>query len=725
MTAKMDYQRVMDSFADAVVASDGADRIVYANLAAERLLGWTRGELLGKPLTHIMPERLRAAHEAGFRRYMATRQGRILGKPVRVPALHREGHEVEVELTLSAYPLEEGDLVVAALRDLRERVELERQLAAQRHLRAQNAVLSALMQAQGLEDAMVAVLQGIGEALEWDAGIFWKVDPVLQRLQVSSTWTSATGAAQAFLEASRQRAFAPGDGLPGRVWQSQRFQWSRDVVQDGRYPRRREAAAEGLHGALLFPIFSSSQVYGVLEFLCRSPREPDEALVQTMESVGFQLGQFLERNRTVEALRDSEARLRLLAEASAVLGTSLDSHETLRALARLVVPRVADWCSVSLQEQEEAAPTQVVVAHVDAAKEAWALELQQRFPPDPAAPRGAISVIRTGRPEMYPDIPDALLQASARSPEHLRLLREVGMRSALIVPMKARGRTFGAITLVAAESGRRYAADDLAMAQELADRASVAVDNARLYREAQQAIHIRDEFLSVASHELRTPLTPLQLQLQSIQRRHQAGETLPALLVSKLDSMGRQVARLEKLVRSLLDISRISQDRLELECEELDLAQLAHEVAGRLEAEAARTGTEVRVHTEGPVVGCWDRLRLEQVLGNLLGNALKFGPGQPIEVRVEGTQALARLRVQDRGLGISPEDQARIFERFERAVPIRHYGGFGLGLWISRQMVEAMGGAIRVESTLGHGSIFTVELPLKPPPRQESAPQPH
>jgi signal transduction histidine kinase len=243
----------------------------------------------------------------------------------------------------------------------------------------------------------------------------------------------------------------------------------------------------------------------------------------------------------------------------------------------------------------------------------------------------------------------------------------------------------------------------------------MAIDNARLYQDAQQAIGARDEFLSVASHELRTPLTPLSLRIHDLLDRARSGRPLaqePERVIARLESASRQVDRVVRLVSNLLDVTRIVGGRIVLEREETDLVSVVREVLERVEPEAQRANYRVQFDAAGPIVGRWDRLRIDQVVTNLVSNALKYGEGKPVEVAVwrEGDRALVRVR--DRGIGIAPEQLDRIFARFERAVSERAYGGLGLGLYIVRRFVEAHGGAVRVESRQGEGSTFTVELPL-------------
>jgi PAS domain S-box-containing protein len=229
----------------------------------------------------------------------------------------------------------------------------------------------------------------------------------------------------------------------------------------------------------------------------------------------------------------------------------------------------------------------------------------------------------------------------------------------------------------------------------------------------RRAVAHRDDFLSVASHELRTPLTSLKLELANLARLAQRSEAGSGeRLIAKVSKIDGQAERLHRLIRDLLDVSCIASGRLELHLEEVDLTQVAIDVGQRFHEEAERAGCAVVMRTEGALLGHWDRSRLEQVATNLVSNALKYGDCKPIEITTSaGDRDHARLVVRDQGLGIAPRDQDRIFGRFERAAPSRHFGGIGLGLWIVKQIVEALGGTVTVESELGSGSTFTVDLP--------------
>ncbi|WP_437980213.1 AAA family ATPase [Sorangium sp. So ce117] len=388
----------------------------------------------------------------------------------------------------------------------------------------------------------------------------------------------------------------------------------------------------------------------------------------------------------------AEMAERFLAEASRRL-MALGYGATLDSIAQLVVPELADRCVIDVDLAQDA-PGRSVAAGV------------------PAELAGAVT--------------DALRPLSASSLDHAEegdlraapLLEPLGVHSFLRVPLLARDRRFGVMTLLATAPRRRYGPADLWLAQELASRAALALDNSRLFAEAQEAIERRDEFLLVASHELKTPLTSLTMQAHLLARllpRLQRGEVAPERIDAAIQLLNRQIARLGHLVNELLDVTRLNAGRLTLSRAPVDLAALARDVVERMHEQLTDARCRTQLELEGPVVGNWDAFRMEQILINLLSNALKYGAGGPIHVVVRRDGARAVLVVRDHGMGIAEADQARIFERFERAVSVRNFGGLGLGLYIVRWIVTSHGGTIRVESRPGAGASFIVELPLRSP----------
>lgn len=243
---------------------------------------------------------------------------------------------------------------------------------------------------------------------------------------------------------------------------------------------------------------------------------------------------------------------------------------------------------------------------------------------------------------------------------------------------------------------------------DISERKRMEEERSHLVDELRQAVKVRDEFLSIASHELRTPLTTLTLQVDGLIHLLSSTSGMSERLLSRARTLRRQADRLESLVSGLLDVSRVDPGQLQLQPENVDLARVAKDVVERLTPER---GSPISLQVNGPVVGYWDPLRLDQVLTNLLSNALKYGQGKPIDVSVQASATEVILAVRDQGFGIAPADRARIFERFERAVSERHFGGLGLGLWIVRQIVDAVHGTIVCDSRPGAGSTFTVVLP--------------
>ncbi|MCY1017948.1 PAS domain-containing sensor histidine kinase [Pyxidicoccus sp. MSG2] len=450
-------------------------------------------------------------------------------------------------------------------------------------------------------------------------------------------------------------------------------------------------------------------------------RRPDGTVAQLRGSVvplgvrdGHAAGVLLRMREEARLGMDAASAARLLAEAGALLGAALDAEGRVEPLLRLLVPALADAGVLYLGPPGE--PLRAVAAvHAAPERHVLLLELLRQHPAaDSLVPGSLLSLRDTGQTERR------LLAepqgAGADGAPEAALALALELRCYLGVPLVARGRVIGALALFRGDTAHDFTDEEERLAEELARRTALSVDSARLLREAREAVRLRDEFLGIASHELKTPLTPLHLKVQLLHKQVELlaarGEPVSAERVSEtLEVVQRQVRKLTSLVDNLLDVSRITAGRLKLELEEMDLASVAAEILYRFAPSAAQLNCTLELHAPMAVVGRWDRQRLEQVVTNLLSNALKYGAGKPVCVRVEADGRLARLTVQDCGIGISAEDLPRIFERFERAVSDRHYGGLGLGLYITRQIVEAFGGTVTATSEPGQGSTFVLELP--------------
>lgn len=406
--------------------------------------------------------------------------------------------------------------------------------------------------------------------------------------------------------------------------------------------------------------------------------------------------------------RRAEERQRLLAGASQILLRSLDRRATLDDVAQLAVGSLCDWCMIATTTGGDNPGYEVAIVHADPTLKSTTREFRQRVLGVP----NLAEILAKNQPQTTADFAALAADSWKLDYQGWETLHRLGAGPAMVVPLSMREQVLGQIVLVAGSTPRKFGSRDLETAQDLAQRVSLGVENARLYHQAQEAVRARDEFLSIASHELRTPLTPLHIHFQRLLRKRTGDlEIAPQQLRRVLERCERQVRRLEALIDNLLDVSRISSGRLRLETETVDLVEVVQDVAGRFAEELSAAGCQLQLQSDATVQGEWDRLRLEQVVTNILGNAIKYGCGKPIEITVEKTSAGGRLRIQDYGIGINGEDLNRIFRRFQRAVSSRSYGGLGLGLYITRQIVDAHNGTIRVESQPGVGSVFVVELP--------------
>lgn len=277
------------------------------------------------------------------------------------------------------------------------------------------------------------------------------------------------------------------------------------------------------------------------------------------------------------------------------------------------------------------------------------------------------------------------------------------------LPLEVDGKAIGGLSFTFLRA-RPFEPDERTFIGLLGQQCARGIERADLYDRALNAVRVRDDFLSVAGHELRTPLSALLLQAEVLLRM--SDDTPKAAIRERGALVLRGVTRLIKLTDELLDTSRITTGRLSLRREPVELGALVEEVVARTGGDGTRIGPNLRFEVTGPVQGYWDRARIEQVVTNLLTNALRYGGGEPIEVRVTRSANAATITVRDRGIGIGEDDQARIFDRFERAGGTNQFGGLGLGLWITREIVEAHGGRITVDSRLGEGATFTVTLPI-------------
>ncbi len=689
---------IVESSEDAIIGKTLNGVILSWNAAAERIYGYSADDVKGLNIDILVPSDRK---EELARMYQVLKGGEPISH-LETSRIRKDGVLIDVALTLSPMRNESGQLtgVSAIERDItdRKRAEQEREaLAAQiesERLRQNNLVANVpgvVWEAWGQPDTGEQRIDFVSDHVEKMLGY-----SVEQWLSTPNFWLTIVHPDDK--ERAAQESAAIFATRRGGI---SRFRW---LASDARV------------------VWVESQSVVV----CDDHETPIGMRGVTMD--------ITERKRA----EDSQ---RFLAEASGLLATSLDYQTTLASVAKLAVPMLADWCTVYIMEESTGGLRQVAIAHSDPAKVRAAQQLSRRFPPDPDSPIGVPNVMRTGRPEFYPHIDQQRLELAAQSPELAEILRREGLRSGMIVPLVARNRTLGTLTLLTAESGRVYDRIDLALAEDLAHRIALAVDNARLYREAQAALVARedalglrdellerehaarqeaetanrakDEFLATVSHELRTPLNAI-LGWAHMLRANRLDQMTQS---RALETIERNAKSQAQLIEDILDVSRIVTGKLRLDVRPVELAPVVEAAIDSVRP--AADAKDIRIEAildprAGPVSG--DANRLQQIVWNLVSNAVKFtGKGGRVQVRIERVKSRVEIIVSDTGQGITSDFLPYVFDRFRQAdaTSTRRYGGLGLGLAIVRHLTEMHGGIVTAASPgEGLGATFTVKLPV-------------
>ena len=650
---------ILHSIGDAVIVADPGGRVMLMNPVAEALTGWSHSEAAGRPLDevfHVVNEatRQRVPNPA----LRALREGVVVGLANHSVLLARDGRECAVDD--SAAPVRDSarNVVgsVLVFRDITQR----------------RAAETALRESEGRFRQLADVMPHI----VWTADANGQIDYLNRR------WTEFTGLPQTLGNAAWSELLHPEDaGDARRLW------------------------AASLHAGQPFEM--------PIRLLNRHTGAYRWHLLRTV-GVTNEQGRVLRWFGTatdIDEQKRAEESARYLAAASAALASVVDYRSTLQKVANLAVPYFADWSAVDVAT--EGRLERLAVSHQDPARVEIVRQLMQEYPPDPEAPHGAFAVLRTGRPELMRDIPNELLERSARDARHLELLRSLGLKSYIAVPLTdSSGVTFGIMTFATAESGRLYSETDLRLAMDIAHRASIAIDNTRLYQALQESDRRKDEFLAILAHELRNPLAPLSNSLQILGMPG----VEPSIVARAHEMMTRQVGHLIRLVDDLMDVSRVMQGKIELRRMPVDLGTILARAAETMQPLIDVHRHRLSVHLTDRLSVDADAVRLTQVVSNLLANAIKYTPPEGcIWVSAEREENTAVVRVRDNGVGLAPHMRHKVFDMFVQGEQSGAgvQGGLGIGLTLVKNLVEMHHGTVEARSEgLGRGSEFVVRLPL-------------
>jgi PAS domain S-box-containing protein len=677
------YQTLLlQSVSDAIIATDASFRIQSWNRASEQIYGWTAAEVEGRRIAEVIPT-IRYLDECDDERAKAQLQQHSFWKGL-VTQPHCDGHEVLVESSVRMIYDNEGSLVgfVAVNRDVTEhrRAQLERERLVEQ-LEAERA---------RLETVLHQMPAGVAIAEAPSARLLLGNEQFAHILRHPFYPTHDVAGYDQY-----QGFHSDGRRYQPQEWPLVRSIRTGEVVADEEIDVLRGDGTLGTIGVSSAPIYDR---HGTIA-----------AGVMTLYDL-------TDRKRI-------EQRQRFLSQASTVLADSLDYDSTLTTVAHLAIPYLADWCIIHIIG-EDGMLRPPGVAHIHPEKEERIRELQRRYSVDLSADGPVPRTLRSGETQLIAEVSEDGLRASSRDEYHYQSLLELGLKACMIVPISARGRTLGAATFISAH--RRYTQYDLEQAQELMHRCGLAVDNARLYRDAQEALKTRDQLMLTVSHDLKNPLSAIKgyanFLLRRV-RRMQVPET--EWLEDGLLKIDATTAKMSTLINEILDFARLQAgQRLELNRRPTDLVALIDQLIAEYR-QAAEQHT-IRVITELPeLIGFYDSARLERVLANLLSNAIKYSPdGSEIVIEIaHGSQEPDRwtqIAVRDSGMGIPAEDLPHIFDPFRRASNvIGQVRGTGIGLTIARQIVEQHGGTLTAHSELHAGSTFTIRLPVTMPESEE------
>lgn len=650
---------ILNTSLDSIITCDHTGVVLEFNPAAEQTFGFHRADVLGLDMADlIIPLRLRKRHRQALEHYLITGEGTILNRRIEMTALRADGSEFPVELAITRIPGEGLPLFTAYIRDITERKL------------ADEALRESESRFRQLADALPQIV--------WTARPDGFIDYYNER------WYEYTG-------------FPRGD-YGDQSW--------KPILHPDDVQRCVDTYYNCVRTGSLYQIeyrFKDRRTGGYRWFLGRAypVRDGQGGIVRWIGTC-----------TDIDDTKRNEESTRFLADASAALAELTDYESTLQKVAALAIPFFADWCAVDMKESDGSL-RRLAVTHSDPAKMQLAHELFRRYPPRVDDPHGIMKVLRTGMPDWVESIPDVLLAESAQDEEHLQIMRKLGLKSYICVPLKTRGKTLGVMTFVTAESGRIYNADDLQAAKDLAHRAVIAIENASLLSTLKESDKRKDEFLAILAHELRNPLAPIRNAIQILRAK---GPDVPELQLAR-DVIDRQVEQMTRLVDDLLDVSRITRGKIELRKQRVELRSVLNDAIESSRPLIEQWGHTLKVEIPSePIILNADPIRLAQVLLNLLNNAAKYTEqGGHIWLAAERKGEQVVVRVKDTGVGIPTGMLPHIFEMFtqvDRTIE-RSQGGLGIGLTLAQRLVVMHGGELEAKSQgLEQGSEFIVRLPV-------------
>ena len=666
------FRAVAETATDGIISADQNGNIIYWNKTAERIFGYSAGEVLGQPLTLLMPARLRQAHKAGIKRMVSTGEPRLIGKIIELAGLKKDGSEFPLELSLSTWTTSEGRGFTGIIRDITQRKQVERRLTAE------HTVAWLLAESPTLAEATPKILQAICESLDWEMGAFWSVDEGVNAIRCSQIWHSPSINVARFAAFSKQTTFPRGIGLPGRVWASGEPAWIPDVLKDPNFPRVSVAAKEGLRGAFGFPIRRPGLVLGVMEFFSRKIQEPDDDLLQMLSAIGSQIGQFMERKRAEERISSLKEYVQM------ILDSVPDPIMILNEDAQVQYINSASNTAFNLHQSEVRECTLFDLLKADdATREELHRELSSymRTQQKPA-------VLSSGHWAGPVAVRDPLAPPPIISNPHPRKEIKFGRRTYhyTCFPVEAHaddGKLMGIVLRDITEESSLQ--DQLIQAEKLAGIALLT---------------------SGLGHELNNPLYSvlglgeaiLDEQDATVMKEH------AKIIVEEAQRMGR-------IIKDLTGPSRLEASDLRVE---VDVNEQLNHALGLALLGQSEDSVVVEKNYAADATLWANPFELRQVFVNVISNALQAMKGKGnLQLVTHVDRDMLTVLIRDSGPGIPAAHVSKVFDPFFTTK--KQGEGTGLGLTIARRIVTKHAGQIRVESDEGQGTTFTIIFPLTEP----------